>query len=73
MARRPPALGLNQTGKNFEESGLAGAVRTEHRQRLAGLDRERNVVEGPDRTETVAQSLSQQHRSRRRARSVRTV
>src|SRR5712671_6562390 len=70
---RAPALGLEQTGENFEERSFAGTVRPEHRQRLARLDAERNVVEGPDRTEAVPQSLSQQHRSRPRAHSVRTV
>src|SRR5205809_6335625 len=70
---RPPALRQDQTRENFEEGRLPGAVRTEHRKRLAGLDAERNVVEGPDRTEAVPQSFSQQHRSRPRARSVHTV
>src|SRR5437660_1247209 len=50
---RAPALRLDETSENLEEGGLAGAVRTEHRKRLAGLDAERNVVEGPDRTEAV--------------------
>src|SRR5204862_209095 len=50
---RPPALRQDQTRENFEEGGLPGAVRTEHRKRLAGRDAERNVVEGPDRTEAV--------------------
>src|SRR5712691_1267040 len=66
-------LWLDQPCENFEEGGLAGAVGTEHGKRLAGLHAEGNVVEGPDRTEAVAQSLSQQHRSRPRARSVRRV
>src|SRR6266545_923906 len=70
---RPPALRQNQTRENFEEGGLPGAVRTEHRKRLARLEAERNIVEGPDRTEAVPQSFSQQHRSRPRARSVHTV
>jgi len=42
---RAPALRLDQPCKNFQESGFARAVGTEHRKRLAGLDAERHVVE----------------------------
>src|SRR5258706_585693 len=66
-------LRLNETGENLEESRLACAVRTEHGEGLAGLKAEGNVVEGRDRTEAVLQALSPQHRSQRRARSIRTV
>src|SRR5712664_3000714 len=70
---RAAVLWLDQPCENFEEGSLAGAVRAEHGKRLAWLHAEGNVVEGPDRTEAVAQFLSQQHRSRPRARSVRRV
>src|SRR5690349_8527568 len=66
-------LRLNETGEHLEERRLACAVRTEHGEGLPGLNAEGNVVEGPDRTEAVLQALSPQHRSRRRARSIRTV
>src|SRR2546423_2002467 len=67
------ALRLDQSCENLEECRLAGAVRSKDRKSLAGLHGERNVVEGPDRTEAVAESLSPQHQWRPRARSVRRV
>ncbi len=70
---RVAALRMNETGENLEEGGLTCAVRTEHGEGLPGLNAEGNVVEGPDRTKAVLEALSPQHRSRRRARSIRTV
>src|SRR5712691_7202239 len=70
---RAAALGLDQTGENFEKGGLPRPVGAEHGECLTGLYAEGNVVESPDRTEAVPQRLSPQHRSRRRARSIRTV
>src|SRR5258705_219437 len=70
---RATTLRLNETGENLEEGRLACAVRTEHGEGLAGLNAEGYIVESPDSTKAVLQALSPQHRSRRRARSIRTV
>src|SRR6266702_1611269 len=67
------ALGLDQTGENFEKGGLPRPVGAQQGECLTGLYAEGNVVESPDRTEAVPQRLSPQHRSRPRARSIRTV
>src|SRR6266516_854287 len=70
---RTPALRLYQSGEDLEQCCLAGAVGTEHGKRLTGLYGEGNLVERLDRSETVPQSFSPQHRWRRRARSIRRV
>src|SRR5205085_2801463 len=75
--RGPPGRGvlrallLNESCEHLEERGLAGPIRTEHRQRLTWRDGEGDVIERPDPAEAVPETLSPQHRSRRRARSVR--
>src|SRR5712664_2077744 len=78
----PPSFDLhastlrpNETGQDFEKRSLPGAVRAEDCQCLTGLYGERNAVEGPNGggTKSVMQSLSQQHRSLLRARSIRRV
>src|SRR5216110_987827 len=66
-------LWVNEAGEHLEEGRLTRAVRTEHGEGLPGLNAEGNIVEGPHRTKVVLQALSPQHRSRRRARSIRTV
>ena len=51
---RAPVLWLDQTGQNLEERRLAGAVRSEHREGLARIDREGDVVKGSNGAERVA-------------------
>src|SRR5216683_839663 len=78
----PPSFDLhastlrpNETDQDFEKRSLPGAVRAEDCECLTGLYGERNAVEGPNGggTKSVMQSLSQQHRSLLRARSIRRV
>src|SRR6266566_772713 len=65
----------NEASQDFEQCSLAGAVRAEDSECLTRLYGEGNAVEGPNGggTESVLQSLSQQHRSLLRARSIRRV
>src|SRR5205085_10479261 len=42
-----PALRLNESCEHLEERGLAGPIRTEHRQRLTWRDGEGDVIESP--------------------------
>src|SRR5436309_8291282 len=68
-----PALRLDEACEYFEERGLPGPVGTGDRERVAGLYAEGDVVESRHGTEAMPQPLSQQHRWRPRARSVRRV
>src|ERR1041385_3107776 len=70
---RAAALRRDQPGEHLEQCRFARAVRAEDRQCLAGIHAKGNIVEGPDGAEAMPESLSQQHRSPRRARSDRTV
>src|SRR6266513_1894224 len=70
---RAALVGLDQAGEYLEQRRLAGAIGTKDGEGVTGVYAEGNVVEGRDRSEAVAQPLSQQHRSRRPARSIRMV
>src|SRR5205085_11661996 len=52
------ALRPDQTGEDFEQRRLAGAIGAEDCECLTRLYGEGNVIERPNRTEVVLQSLS---------------
>jgi hypothetical protein len=60
-----PPVRVDQPREHPQQGRLPRPVRPEDRQGLARLEREGDVVEGPDPPEGVSQSLSSQHRCER--------
>src|SRR3954454_15106891 len=57
----PARVGLCDAGKDREQGGLAGAVRSQHREQLAGLHLEVDIAEGRALAEGLGETVHFEH------------